>query len=127
MQLDWSQGALHEGLRCYRSGKFFEAHEHWESVWLAAKEPEKTFLQGLIQMTAAFHHYQRGNRAGTASLLRAALGRLEKYPHLFGGIAVGPVREEIRGWLERLQSGASEHAADFVHIATDKKEHNREK
>src|SRR5690348_11981481 len=53
MSLDWTRGDLHGGLRCFHSGAFFEAHEHWESVWLAAQEPEKTFLQGLIQVAAA--------------------------------------------------------------------------
>ena len=55
--LDWTQGDLFEGLRCFHSGAFFEAHEHWESVWLASQEPEKTFLQGLIQVAAAFHRF----------------------------------------------------------------------
>ena len=55
MSLDWTQGGLYEGLRCFHSSTFFEAHEHWESVWLAAQEPEKTLLQGLIQVAASFH------------------------------------------------------------------------
>jgi uncharacterized protein len=59
------------------SGAFFQAHEHWESVWLGAQEPEKTFLQGLIQVAASFHHFQRGNCAGTIWLLRSALKRLD--------------------------------------------------
>ena len=42
MLLDWSSGALAEGLECYGTGKHFEAHEHWESVWLKSEEPEKT-------------------------------------------------------------------------------------
>jgi predicted metal-dependent hydrolase len=76
-------GDLHEGLRCFLSGAFFEAHEHWESVWLGAQEPERTFLQGLIQVAASFHHFQRGNFAGTTSLLRSALRRLDSYPTVF--------------------------------------------
>jgi hypothetical protein len=27
MSLDWTQGALHKGLRCFHSGAFFEVHE----------------------------------------------------------------------------------------------------
>ena len=46
------------------------------------------FLQGLIQVTAAFHHLQRKNPQGTALLLQAALGRLERYPARFGDISV---------------------------------------
>lgn len=102
--LEWSGGALAEGLRCYRDEEFFLAHEHWESVWLEAREPEKTFLQALIQTTAAFHHLQRGNRRGTASLLRSALRRLGPYESSFGGVMVGPLREEISGWLRALET-----------------------
>jgi predicted metal-dependent hydrolase len=103
MELDWSQGELHEGLRCYELGAFFEAHEHWELVWLAAREPEKTFLQGLIQVAASFHHYyRRRNSAGT--LLRSGLRRLDEYPEEFAGIAVAQLRQAIREWLDALES-----------------------
>ncbi len=107
IRLDWAQGSLHEGLRCFHSGAFFEAHEHWESVWLTAAEPEKTFLQGIIQVAASFHHFQRGNRAGTISLLRGALRRLDAYPEVFVGVAVKPLRGTIRLWLEALETPAS--------------------
>lgn len=103
LPLDWNEGELAEGLRCYHNREFFEAHEHWEAVWLHAAEPEKTFLQALIQTTAAFHHLQRDNPFGTASLLRGALGRLEPYPAEFGGVAVESLRQNIRAWLEALE------------------------
>jgi predicted metal-dependent hydrolase len=106
MKFDWNQGALAEGLRLYHAGEFFAAHEAWESVWLLAPEPEKMFLQGLIQVTAAFHHLQRNNPLGTARLLRAALGRLERYPACFGGISVNLLRNDIREWLQALETGA---------------------
>jgi uncharacterized protein len=102
--LDWTCGDLSEGLRCFHSRAFFEAHEHWELVWLAAQEPEKTFLQGLIQVAASFHHFQRGNCVGTISLLRSALRRLDKYPEVFAGIAVAPLRVAIHSWLEALET-----------------------
>lgn len=102
--LDWTCGDLSEGLRCFHSGAFFEAHEHWESVWLAAQEPEKTFLQGLIQVAASFHHFQRGNCVGTISLLRSALRRLDNYPEVFAGIVVAPLRVAIRSWIEALEA-----------------------
>ncbi len=102
MPLDWTDGALAEGLRCYRNEEFFLAHEHWESIWLNCDEPEKTFLQALIQIAAAFHHLQRNNRIGAASLLRAALRRLEPFPAAYGGVEVEALRESIRAWLGML-------------------------
>jgi hypothetical protein len=106
MKFDWTQGPLAEGLRLYDAGEFFAAHEAWESVWLAAQEPDRTFLQGLIQVTAAFHHWQRKNLLGTERLLRAAQGRLERYPPCFGGISVDLLRDDIRVWLQAFEVDA---------------------
>ena len=105
MKFDWSEGALAEGLRLYEAGEFFTAHEAWESVWLGAPEPEKTFLQGLIQVTAAFHHLQRNNPLGTMLLLQAALRRLDRYPAGFGGISVTVLCHDIRERLRTLEAG----------------------
>jgi predicted metal-dependent hydrolase len=104
MALDWTQGSLAEGLRLYEAGEFFAAHEAWESRWLESPEPEKTFLQGLIQVTAAFHHLQRKNPLGTTRLLQAALRRLEPYPAYFGGISVTLLCSDIRKRLQALNS-----------------------
>jgi|HubBroStandDraft_6_1064221.scaffolds.fasta_scaffold374399_2 predicted metal-dependent hydrolase len=106
MQFDWTDGALAEGLRLYDAGEFFTAHEAWESVWLGSPEPEKTFLQGLIQVTAAFHHLKRDNPLGTMLLLQAALRRLDRYPESFGGISVELLRHDIRERLRTLEAGA---------------------
>jgi hypothetical protein len=104
MKFDWSCGALADGLECYRREAFFSAHEHWETVWLQSQEPEKTFLQALIQITAAFHHVQRDNAQGATSLLKAALRRLEPYPAFFGGIELEPLRNDVRLWIQLLEN-----------------------
>lgn len=99
MILDWQTGALAEGLCRYRSGQFFLAHEHWEGVWLQCEEPERTMLQCLIQIAAAFHHLQRGNRRGAISLLSRALRRLEPYPEELGGVSLRAIRKSVSEWL----------------------------
>lgn len=101
--LDWSCGSLAEGLACYNNARFFDAHEHWEIVWLQLQDPDKEFLQALIQVTAGFHHLQRGNNAGAISLLRRALRRIEHRPPSFGGIAVISLRDEIAAWIHALE------------------------
>jgi hypothetical protein len=104
VELDWHHGELLEGRLCFDSGAFFEAHEHWELVWLAASEPEKTFLQALIQVAASFHHFRRDNHIGTASLLQSALRRLNDYPDTFAGVAVESLRATVRQWLQALET-----------------------
>ena len=117
MKFDWSQGALAEGLRLYDAGEFFRAHEAWETVWLRSPEPEKTFLQGLIQVAAAFHHLQRNNPLGTMLLLQAALRRLGRYPPYFGGISVTLLCHDIRDHLRTLEAGepASQLPSPRIH------------
>lgn len=110
MPLDWQTGPLAEGLHCYRTQQFFLAHEHWEGIWLTCSEPEKTMLQCLIQIAAAFHHLQRGNRRGAVSLLTRALRRLEPYPPALAGVSVAAVRQSVREWLSLLSAeGAAPH------------------
>lgn len=116
MNLDWTVGELAEGIGCYRREEFFATHEHWELVWLELGEPEKSFLQALIQVAAAFHHWQRGNGAGTVSLLRRALRRLEARPAEFGGIDVAGLRVEVAAWLRGLEGEGGSLPSDFARI-----------
>jgi predicted metal-dependent hydrolase len=102
MTLDWTQGALQEGLRLYRSGRFFATHEAWESVWLTAPPPEKLFLQGLIQVTVALHHFHRHNHLGATRLLTAALRKLSTYAPTFATLDVALLCDDIRASLKRL-------------------------
>lgn len=113
MIFDWSSGPLAEGMQCYRNQEFWQAHEHWEGVWLKCAEPDKTFMQSLIQITAAFHHVQRRNYIGAASLMRRALLRLEPYPEEYGGVAVGALRKSVRAWLGNLESAESMREIEF--------------
>jgi uncharacterized protein len=105
VELDWNLGELAAGLRCYRGREFFLAHEHWEILWRSSQGPEKSFLQALIQMAAAFHHLQRNNLRGATALLKASLRRLEAYPAHFGGVEVAGLRQELSGWLRMLEAG----------------------
>jgi uncharacterized protein len=107
MSLDWEQGGLAKGLACYRRREFFDAHEHWEDVWRASAEPERTFLQALIHIAAGFHHFERKNVVGAERQLRRALRKLEPYPDGFGGVAVEDVRRSVRGWLQALEAGSA--------------------
>jgi predicted metal-dependent hydrolase len=106
MPLDWSSGGLAAGLACYRNQEFFETHEHWEDVWNQLVDPERLFLQALIQISVAMHHYRQGNRAGARSLLQRALQKLDRYPERFGGIDVANLRNDARAWLLALEHAA---------------------
>jgi uncharacterized protein len=113
---DWTTGALAEGLHCYCTQQFFEAHEHWEAVWLTLAEPEKSFLQSLVQISAAFHHLRRGNRIGAISLLTRSLRRLDRCSSSFCHVDVAKFREQSRAWLTALEDNSAELPAEYPEL-----------
>jgi len=99
------QEKFRRGVEQFNSRHFFEAHETWEEIWLASPEPEKTFLQGIIQIAAAFHHYTRGNTKGARNLLEAGLRRLERFPDTYNELALEALRAAARNWADTLTRG----------------------
>ena len=93
------------GLEEFNRCEFYETHETLEAIWLKAPEPEKTFLQGIIQVASAFHHYGQGNRAGAESLLRRGLEKLDRFPAEYGETDLRRLREQVRWWLEEIVAG----------------------
>ena len=93
-----------KGLEAFNTGRFYEAHELWEEVWLETPNPDKKFLQGLIQVAAAFHHFSRANLRGTRNLLRAGLLKLNCFPEVHGGLEIAALCEAVRGWLAAEES-----------------------
>lgn len=96
---------FHQGIEAFNSAQFFEAHEFWEELWLQTPLPDKTFLQGLIQIAAGFHHYTRMNRRGAQRLLEAGIAKLESFPAMHWGLDLASCRESARQWLTALASG----------------------
>jgi len=91
------------GIRLFNAQKFFQAHEVWEELWLAETGQEKTFLQGLIQLAAAFHHYSRGNQRGAKSLLARSLDKLARFPRSYRGLDLATLLSEADVWLRWLR------------------------
>jgi predicted metal-dependent hydrolase len=105
-----------KGLEAFNAARFFDAHEEWECVWLETPNPEKAFLQGLIQVAAAFHHYSRANRQGTQQLLRAGMIKLERFPGVHRGIELEPLLDDVRRWLKALDAGENPQQHGVPHI-----------
>ena len=79
---------LQLGIDLFNAGRYFEAHEAWEEVWLEAPRALRAFYQGLIQVAAGFVHLTRNEYAGTERLLEEGVAKLEKYASDFLGVAV---------------------------------------
>lgn len=85
------------GVQHFNQGRFFPAHEAWETVWKQARGTEdEEFYKGLSQLGAGYTHLRRGNSHGAHTLMRRALSRIERYGPVHGGIDVAGLSELVR-------------------------------
>jgi predicted metal-dependent hydrolase len=68
------------GIDAFNAGRFFPAHEAWETCWKQTKQTaEAEFFKGLSQLGAGYVHLLRGNPHGAYTLLRRGAGRIQRY------------------------------------------------
>ncbi len=115
------------GLAHFNAREFFEAHEVWEEIWLIEAEPEKTFLQGIIQIAAAFHHYCHENPAGAESLLAAGIVKLSRFPEAHRGLAIGNLRSAAKQWARILGEGKNPSRGELPTISASGLPHSHKK
>ena len=105
--------AVREGVRLFNEERFWHAHEAWERPWLQVKGDEKVFLQGLIQLAAAYHHVQRGTTRGAVRLFDAALRRLSAFPEGYLGVNRQEVVKGAATHREKISKDADLGGMDF--------------
>ena len=81
-------------MRLHNAGEYYEAHEAWEDIWRDEEIDEyRIFVQGLIQVTSAFHKLTFQKAPGGASrLLTRGLEKLAGYPADYLGVDLAPFR-----------------------------------
>ncbi len=92
---------------------FFEAHEVLEDVWHVERGEPRLFLQGLIQVCAAYHHFQNGNLVGAMTLLERGAEKMRRYPPQYLGFEAGKLISHIdrdRKRIEAIQRGETADA-----------------
>lgn len=106
-----------EGVERFNSCRFWDAHEAWEELWLEAESDLVQFLQGLIQLAAAYHHMQRGTFKGAARLFDAALTKLASFPVRHCGIDRSEVVAAAVRHREQARAGAGFAGDDYPKLA----------
>lgn len=100
---DWSYCTPYlYGVDLFNYGYWWEAHEAWESVWMAAGRKTLTglFVQGLIQIAAAQLKRFMKEQRGAEILTRDGCEKLLLAEPLYLGIEVKKLSEEVQNLLE---------------------------
>ena len=93
------------GLEHARAGRWFPAHEAWETAWKKARDTDEAELfKGLSQMGAGYVHLLRGNAHGAVTLLRRAAGRVGRYPAGTRGIDTARLAARLERDAARIES-----------------------
>ncbi len=101
---------LRRGAALFNGRLFFECHEYLEAPWRATSGPGKGFYHGIVQVAAAFYHYEKPNLHGARTLLAKGLRRLEPYPAHYLGINLEAFRKALRPWMGEFANVAEETA-----------------
>jgi uncharacterized protein len=91
-----------EGIALFNKEDFFEAHEVWEALWHDTHGEAKDFIQGLIQVTSAFHHFQQGNMRGARILHDSGLQLLAPYGNFYMGLDLKDLKQRFDQSLKEI-------------------------
>jgi predicted metal-dependent hydrolase len=96
------------GLALARAGRFFDAHEAFESAWRACADSERDFFQGLVHVVVSAYQRGRGRPIATERQRLKALRRLAAYEPSHRGLDVAA----LRAALDRAEPDPREYLID---------------
>ena len=105
-----------EGLRAYEEKDFFEAHELWEELWSEYYLPDRTFIQGLIQLAVNFVHLGNGNLNGAKSLLKKSAHKFSSFSGIHRGINIDKLKQQIVEIKNEYEQIMTVDEFDWAHI-----------
>jgi hypothetical protein len=92
--------------RHVRAGRYFPAHEAWETAWKQARGTDDAeFFKGLSQLGAGYVHLLRGNAHGAKTLMRRASGRVRRYPDGHRGVATVALHDKLEADAAAVERG----------------------
>ena len=92
-----------QGVEQFNSGQFYACHDTLEALWIEASEPEKSFYQGILQISVALYHLENRNWRGAVILLGEGSNRLCRYPSSYSGVDVDELLSQSAVLLTTLQ------------------------
>ncbi len=90
------------GRDAFNRGEFYEAHEFWEEVWNEIDNPERRFVQGMIQIATGLHKLTRDRPDVCRTLLEKALTKLEGAPDTLFGFDLAQLQKDASEVLQKI-------------------------
>lgn len=98
---------LREGIHLFNQRRFFECHEVLEGFYQETEAANKPFLEGLVQLAAAFRIFADfGEIKGPVRMIYQALIRFENYRPNFLQVRVADMASAMEAWAKQAESAA---------------------
>lgn len=104
---------FYQALEEFNDRYYFESHETLEDLWMVTPWPERRFFQGIIQMSAAFVHFVRGEYPGIFKLLDAAEKKLSEFAPEQFGVDVRALLADIERCRDELRALGEERFGEW--------------
>ena len=99
---------LREGIGLFNKGRFFESHEILEQLYHETEEVNKPFLEGLVQLAAAFRLYTDfGSTQGAVRMIYQALIRFENYQPFYMRVNVKELCATMEAWAKQAEAAGA--------------------
>ncbi len=106
---------LREGIELFNQGRFFDCHEVLEELYLETEDANKPFLEGLIQLAAAFRMFcDFGEVKGAVRMIYQALIRFENYQPAFLRVRVQDLCTAAEAWAKAAERGQDKPSASSI-------------
>ena len=100
--------AYQHGLELARAGRFFDAHEAFETAWRACADEERDFFQGLVHVVVSAYQSGRDRPVAAERQRVKALNRLRAFAPAHRGLDVELLLER----LDRAEADPRQHLVD---------------
>jgi len=111
---------LREGIRLFNERQFFASHEVLEHFYQETEVENKPFLEGLIQLAAAFRMFSDfGEVKGPVRMIYQALIRFENFQPAFLQVRVQDLCQAAEAWAKAAEAdnaAASPATIPQIHV-----------
>jgi uncharacterized protein len=114
-----------EGITHFNAGRYFEAHEAWEEIWLHSSGDAKLFYQMIIQAAVGLYHYERSNVRGARGMYNNVMEKLERLPAFYMSLNLEEFSRQIKTFFAELIENntdislAVDKARPMIHLSVN--------
>ncbi|MBW4654022.1 MAG: DUF309 domain-containing protein [Kaiparowitsia implicata GSE-PSE-MK54-09C] len=98
------------GVAEFNQGEYYACHDTLEAIWMEATEPNRSFYQGLLQISVAIYHLSNHNWRGAVILLGEGTHRLRRYQPEYGGVDVDDLLAQGVALMQLLHARGADQA-----------------